>query len=962
MPFETSLSFRGLNTSPNNLGAGSEGALVEADNVVIRFPDVLEPRRGQEEVTGVVDAPISMIAFRGSDVGYQVTTETAHGYTNGQSVLVSGPDLSPYTITVTSVSSPTVFNVITAVWPGDPAWAGSAYVSNYDTTYPQTALVAFPTSQVTFFDNETFVHSESLAKIKVVGAQTLTGDYTAAKPDGYPAYRLKTAVNGRHLHATTDKGVVVIESADTVTPRVSGIQAPTLPIGTVIADTGSPIPPGWLADGESVAYRVVFGFKDENDVIHLGPPSERIIVTNTTGSLGNVYLGVLLITAPVDANGDLIPGLFVQFYRSAIVTSPTLPTELLQLATEVNVDTTEYTRDSEFFTTDIAPPQFVAAQLPLYTNDEQEGATQANSPAPYATDLASWSQRLWYANTRQPDSLAVQLLGVGGGGNVNLDATGLRIGDTITIDTGATSVTLTASTATDSNAQTFQVYSAGTPAENISRTLEQLATCVNGQVALDRSDIIAYLVTDTTFDIRSNILFRRLTVDAASSVGFTVTYATPIETCAYTSSVGTTHTFTLASHGYLVGDKVAMRRAPIAGFVTQSVTITATTLNTFSFVSSYANITTANRVKRRFANTVWNPDLSVGQTSENQRSPERLYYSKVLEPEAVPALNYIDVGTAGKPILRIQPQRDRLLVLKEEGTFAIYGDYPFSAQLVDDTVQLIAPDSVTAIGSTVFALMDDGVVAITEGSIQPIDEPIDSLLKPYFASSKLTTTATAFGVGYESEKVFALFMPDINVAGYGAKAYVYGLTSGAWTTWSFPQERKCGRVSPSLDAGFYGLASSPYLVKDRKTSTIADYIQEDDSFITSTVRWAPTTLGTPYATKQVREVHFHFREVKRNPAMDQDRTVSAQFSLKTDIVPAGESIFAWPGGDSTLPAGTVIGPAELPLQFRKLVPQTVQRATYYTLGLSAIVEETYWALNGYTLVFDSTSERTGTVR
>jgi len=96
--------------------------------------------------------------------------------------------------------------------------------------------------------------------------------------------------------------------------------------------------------------------------------------------------------------------------------------------------------------------------------------------------------------------------------------------------------------------------------------------------------------------------------------------------------------------------------------------------------------------------------------------------------------------------------------------------------------------------------------------------------------------------------------------------------------------------------------------------------------------------------------------------MDQDRTVSAQFSLKTDIVPAGESIFAWPGGDSTLPAGTVIGPAELPLQFRKLVPQTVQRATYYTLGLSAIVEETYWALNGYTLVFDSTSERTGTVR
>lgn len=877
MPFETSLSFRGLNTSPNNLGAGSEGALVEADNVVIRFPDVLEPRRGQEAVT-------------------------------------------------------------VASWTN-------------------------PVSQVAFFDDDTLIHSESANKIRFVGAaQNLTGDYSAAQPDGFSAYRLKTAVNGRHLHAATDLGVVVIESADTVTPRVSGIQAPTLPIGAVVPDTGSPVPPGWLADGESVAYRVVFGFKDENDVIHLGPPSERIVVTNTTGSLGNVYLGVLLITAPVDVNGDLIPGLFVQFYRSAVVTSPTLPTELLQLATEVNVDTTEYTRNSEFFTTDIAPPQFVAAQLPLYTNDEREGSTQANSPAPYSTDLASWSQRLWYANTRQPDSLAVQLLGVGGGGNTNLDATGLRVGDTITINTGAMSVTLTASTGTNSNAQTFQVYSAGTPSENISRTLEQLATCVNGQVALDRSDIIAYLVTDTTFNIRSNILFRRLTVDAASSVGFTVTYATPLLTCTYTSSVGTTHTFTLAGHGFLVGDKVEMRSTAVVSFITP-VTITAITTNTFTFVSTNPNISLATKVKRRFANTVWNPDLSVGQTSENQLSPERLYYSKVLEPEAVPALNYIDVGTAGKPILRIQPQRDRLLVLKEEGTFAIYGDYPFSAQLVDDTVQLIAPDSVTAIGSTVFALMDDGVVAITEGSIQPIDEPIDSLLKPYFASLKLTTTATAFGVGYESEKVFALFMPDIGVTGYNAKAYVYGLTSGAWTTWSFPVERKCGRVSPSLDAGFYGLqgTGSRYLAKDRKTSSVEDYLQETNSAIVSTVRWAPTTLGTPYATKQVREAHFHFREAKRNPTVP-NKGVEATFSLKTDIVPAGESIPVIALTDTTIPASSVIGPAELPLQFRKLVPQFVQRATYFTLGLSARVSQSYWALNGYTLVFDSTSERTGTVR
>jgi hypothetical protein len=816
-------------------------------------------------------------------------------------------------------------------------------------------------SQVAFFDDDTLIHSESADKIRFVGAaQDLTGDYSAAQPEGYTSYRLKTAVNGRHLHAATDLGVVVIESADTVTPRVSGIQAPTLPIAIPVADVGSPIPPGWLEDGKSVAYRAVFGFKDANDVIHLGPPSERVIVTNDTGFRANVQVTVPLVTAPVQVGVDneLVEGLFVQIYRSPVVDAPAQPLDLLQLATEVNVPPEILYLDS-LTITDIASPAFVLAQLPLYTNDEQEGATQANSPAPYSTDLASWSQRLWYANTRQPDSLVVQLLGVGGGGVAALQATGLRYGDTVTVTSGASGIPYTAAPSTNVGLNQFIASVSGTPQENVENTLVALAQCVNFALV---ADIVAYLVTGP-FEVRSQILFKRRTVDETASVGFTVTYATAVKSATVVNLSGTTYRLTIPGpvpgimYGFATGDWVELRDSTDVSLGT--FVLTALTSTQFTFTSANPNVTTATTARRAFANTVWNPDLSVGQTSENQFSPERLYYSKVLEPEAVPALNYIDVGTAGKPILRIQPQRDRLLVLKEEGTFAIYGDYPFSAQLVDDTVQLIAPDSVTAIGSTVFALMDDGVVAITEGSIQPIDEPIDSLLKPYFASSKLATTATAFGVGYESEKVFALFMPNIGVTGYGAKAYVYGLTSGAWTTWSFPQERKCGRVSPSLDAGFYGLAASPYLVKDRKTSTTLDYENENGTDITSTVRWAPTTLGTPYATKQVREVHAHFRDVKAYPPF---YPVGMTWSLKTDIVPAGESVPLWTSTDGFSADSTVIGPARLPFQFRKLVPQTVQRATYFTLGLSATVNRSYWALNGYTLVFDSTSERTGTVR
>jgi hypothetical protein len=155
------------------------------------------------------------------------------------------------------------------------------------------------------------------------------------------------------------------------------------------------------------------------------------------------------------------------------------------------------------------------------------------------------------------------------------------------------------------------------------------------------------------------------------------------------------------------------------------------------------------------------------------------------------------------------------------------------------------------------------------------------------------------------------------------------------------------------------MAASPYLVKDKNTSSTADYFDYNEA-ITSTVQWAATTLGAPHFTKQAREIHFHYRDV-RQPV---GATVTADYSLKTDIVTGGETVSAWPAGSQDFSNAPIIGPAVLPLQYRKLVPQNVQRATYYTLGLTATTSNPggYWALNGYSIVFEGTSERTGTVR
>jgi hypothetical protein len=873
VPIENSLSFRGLQTSPNNLGAGSEGALVVADNVTIRYPDVLEPRRGQEAD-----------AF-GTTVGAEI-------------------------------------------------------------------------KQVSFFEDKVVAHTAT-NKVRVSGAAAaLTGTYAPADPD----YRLKTAIAASTFFMATDKGVMALESANATVPRLSGIAEPLLPIAGVIADGTSPAPfiVGFLDPGKAVAYRVLFGYVDSHDAVHLGPPSVRITVKNTGSGQASVNLLIPLSSVPTDAAGNIVLGTFVRVYRSVMADTEALTVDELYLVNETVIDTTVYTPAStNFFLADTARQEFAVQSAPLYTNPTQGGSP--NDAPPFAEDIATWSQREWYANTNQPHTLTAQLIGVEGGGTPTLPATGIRVGDTVTV----AGVTFTGVASFTGDPLTFVVWTAGPgPENNISITLNQLADIVNAYARANSTTFLirAYLepVVFGNDLLNFKIRFQRPSVDSTTNTSFTVKYEVLLSTGSVSGTSGNYTVTTTAPHNLRVGDYVRLYRLSQPNVITTDVFVEGpVTPTTFKTSSTYVNMLSGiNRVIRYYGESVWTPDLFAGVASDNERRVDYVYYSPPGEPEAVSAANYIPVGTSGKAIRRIVPQRDRLLVFKDEGTYAIYGDFPFQVSLIDDTVAILAPDSAVAIGSTVIVLTEDGIMAVTDGGIQMISKVIDSTLKPYWAAPYRSTTRTAFGVAYESEKVFALFMPPLGITGYEAKAYVFGLESQAWTTWTYLAPRLCGRVDPFTDTAYYGLTNSPRLVKDRNTSSTADYEDESNLPILSTVQWASTTLGAPYGTKQAREIHAHFRDI-RKPA---GKAVTPQLVVKTDVVPAGGSINnLWLTTDvfSTV---TTIGPAVLPLQFRKLIPQEVQRATYYTLELTMVTLGGYWALNGYSIVFEGTSERTGTVR
>ena len=872
MSIETILSAKGLQTSPNNLGAGQVGALVEASNVMIRFADVIEPRRGQK----------------------------VYGYTADPEVAVKEPE----------------------------------------------QLLIFKDKVVANTEGELYVKDTPFAAMTQI-----SGVYFPADSEN----RLKFATSAGNLHLATTSAVQVLENT-TGPARPSGLPIPYDLVYSLVSQGASF---DFLPTSKSVAYRVVFGYRDGNERIYLGPPSFPLIVTNTTGSDRAVSLQISTTNLPRTAGNTLLPGLFFQLFRSKIVDSTETPGDEMFQITERFFQPTEIT--SAFYV-DITS-ETSQSGVPLYTNATEEGAVQANTPAPYCTDIANWDQRLWYANTEQPQQLTLQILGVGVGAPGH---SGVQVGDTVRIqnadETEVLELTGTASLF-PTNSE-FTVYSSGIVSQDILNTTKSLVTQINATATSTTFPVRAFLLQSDVYPVGAILLQNKDDVKGDRQQ-FNVSLKPTVFNYTSSFSTGVTTINTTTAHNLVAGDYVRFRYDYIY-LVASTPTTTQFTITGVINASVTAGVGT-----RSYAPTAWSPQLplygmppsygwneALDVISDNDASVRRIYYSKPDEPEAVPLLNYIDVGTEGGAILRIFPNRNRLLVFKREATYIVYGDYGnYSVQLLDDTVQLLAPDSVAAVGSTVFALVDDGVVAINESSLAPISEIINAQLMPYLGSEIRPLTTKAFGVGHESDQLYSLWFTPTPIS--GGIGYVYGLRGNAWTTWAL--SRTCGRVDPATDTLFMGVKLTSLVFAEAHESNRSDYVDSDpvapDDLVPYLCRvtYASTVLNNPSLTKQAREFHLHFRRASFQ---------TGNLSLTTDIsTSASANIPVAPGVPYVSgAAANWIGPPVAPSQFRKLIPQEYQRAAYYNITWQTNETYAYWALNGISTVFESTSERTGTVR
>lgn len=409
------------------------------------------------------------------------------------------------------------------------------------------------------------------------------------------------------------------------------------------------------------------------------------------------------------------------------------------------------------------------------------------------------------------------------------------------------------------------------------------------------------------------------------------------------------------------------------------------------------------------------PTSGTAETSTNEEAENALYYSKSYQPEAVPLLQYVKIGSAEKAILQIIPSRNALFIFKEDGIFRLTGDQPsnFTVDLLDDTAILIGSETPATINNQIMCLTTQGIVSVTDSGVSVLSRPIETDIVALFGDPLTAVRTYAFGIGYETDRKYLLFLPETSADTVCTQAYVYNTFTNTWTRWVM--DKHCGAVNLSDDKLYLGSDQKNTLDKERKAYDFTDYVDyytaETISSVASTynvyvsntdnievgdllyqsstvfgfvttintqsgyvtvsenvswsngavdvykaidtsVKWAADTAGNPGALKHYSEVAFLF---KRNFYGEASCTFSSDRSPgEVTVGVTGDDIGLWgmaPWGDVPW------GGANLKTPFRVLVTRQHQRCSQLSVQFNHRWAYADWQLDGVAVVFNPGSTR-----
>lgn len=388
------------------------------------------------------------------------------------------------------------------------------------------------------------------------------------------------------------------------------------------------------------------------------------------------------------------------------------------------------------------------------------------------------------------------------------------ITDDATVGDSGFSVVIVEGSGEDSDNNKVLLSDLETPAQQVEETTRSLVRVMNKDI---NCPVNAFYLSGVS-DVPGSMLFETKALDEpkfyvscnTTTTGLGFNPNLPGRKTITAISVANPTVVSSVAHGLSTGDEIAINDSDSSPVIDGTYTVTVLDANTFT-----VPVTTVNPAGTTgsFAKTT--------VASDNETSANRIYFSKFQQPEAVPIVNFIDVGAKDSAILRIVPLRDSLFVFKEnEGVFRISGESALSGFLLspfDSSTVLTAQDSPAVLNNQIYALSNQGVISVSDTGISVVSKGIEDNLIPLVQHTYFKDVT--FGVSYESERSYLLFTTTSRTDEEATVCFVYNVFTNAWTKWDI--SKSCGIVLD--DILYLGAADTNYIEKERKNFERQDY-------------------------------------------------------------------------------------------------------------------------------------------
>lgn len=399
--------------------------------------------------------------------------------------------------------------------------------------------------------------------------------------------------------------------------------------------------------------------------------------------------------------------------------------------------------------------------------------------------------------------------------NVIIENFEAGISDNITdVSTGFTIMLNTSGAGEDSSTNSVLLSDLPTPSQQVDETARSLIRVINK----DSSSIVNAYYLSGVNDVPGKILleaknlsdskFYLIADNSTSGQQFDPDLSPKIVS---NISVANPTVLTSTNHGLVTGQSVLILNSDSTPTINGVKTVTKINSNTFSIP---VNVTVGGSTAK-----------IATEMSDNEVKPNRIYYSKVQQPEAVPLLNYFPVGPEDKEILRIVALRDSLFIFKEEAIYRLSGETaPFTVTLFDSSTQLVAPASLSVLNNQIYGFSNQGVIAVSDTGVDIISRQIENrllkLILPKYTSFKSAT----WGVAYETDRSYYLFTVTSTTDTVATQCFRFNTFTRTWTELGL--SKTIGIVGAD-DKLYLGAGDTNYLEQERKNFNRTDYADRE---------------------------------------------------------------------------------------------------------------------------------------